>query len=64
MLSVVRSHPAQERPYTGLVEIRSGEIADDLANYLADSEQVGAETHTGHGSRQVACSRAQRPPCP
>ena len=40
VLSVVRSHPAQERPYTGLVEIRSGEIAEDLAAYLADSEQV------------------------
>ena len=37
---MVRSHPAQERPYTGLVEIRSGEVAEDLATYLADSEQV------------------------
>ena len=42
VLSVVRSHPAQERPYTGLVEIRSGEIAEDLAAYLADSEQARA----------------------
>ena len=40
MLAVVRSNQAQERPYTGLTEIRSGEVAEDLAGYLADSKQT------------------------
>jgi len=61
VLSVVRSHPAQERPYTGLVEIRSGEIADDLANYLADSEQVGVETSTSHVGSLLAPAHSTRP---
>jgi molecular chaperone Hsp33 len=44
VLSVVRSLPFTEKgwqaPYTGLVPITTGEIAEDLATYLADSEQV------------------------
>ena len=40
VLAVVRSNVAQDRPYTGLTEICSGEVAEDLASYLADSEQV------------------------
>jgi molecular chaperone Hsp33 len=38
-LSVVRFHPAWRQPYTGIVELTSGEIADELARYLALSEQ-------------------------
>lgn len=34
VLSVVRSHPMEPKPYTGMVPIVSGEIAEDLANYL------------------------------
>jgi hypothetical protein len=33
-LCVTRSHPSQPRPYTGVVSIVSGEVAEDLANYL------------------------------
>jgi hypothetical protein len=33
-LCVTRSHPGQPRPYTGVVNIVSGEIAEDLATYL------------------------------
>jgi molecular chaperone Hsp33 len=40
ILSVVRSIPYQKEPYTGVVPIHSGEIAEDLAYYLADSEQT------------------------
>lgn len=38
-VSVVRSHPTWREPYSGMVPIVSGEIAEDLAQYLSDSEQ-------------------------
>jgi len=38
-VSVVRSHPLWKEPYTGTVAITTGEIAEDLAQYLLDSEQ-------------------------
>jgi len=40
IVAVVRSHPASASPYTGMTPIVSGEIAEDLARYLADSEQT------------------------
>ena len=44
ILAVVRSLPFSDKgwqtPYTGVVPITTGEIAEDLATYLADSEQV------------------------
>ena len=39
-LSVVRQHPSWKEPYSGHVPIVSGEIAEDLAHYLAESEQT------------------------
>jgi molecular chaperone Hsp33 len=38
-LAVVRHHPAWRQPYTGIVELETGEIALELARYLALSEQ-------------------------
>merc|ERR1711969_482592 len=38
-LSVERNHPSWKRPYTGIVPLVSGEIAQDLARYLLESEQ-------------------------
>lgn len=47
VLAVVRSHPEWERPYTGIVELQSGEIAEDLAKYLVESEQQNAAIALG-----------------
>ncbi|EIE19291.1 heat shock protein 33, partial [Coccomyxa subellipsoidea C-169] len=47
VLSVVRSNIAQEKPYTGLTEIKTGEVGDDLAAYMADSEQVNCALALG-----------------
>lgn len=42
VLAVVRSNVSKgfETPYTGMVAIHSGEVAEDLARYLVDSEQT------------------------
>ena len=40
VLAIVRSREGGGEAYTGLTQIVSGEIADDLAHYLATSEQV------------------------
>lgn len=47
MLAVVRSQPLQERPYTGMVPISSGEVAEDLARYMVDSEQTNSALGLG-----------------
>ena len=47
VLSVVRTHPRMKEPYTGVVPIHSGEVAEDLAVYLADSEQMQAAVGVG-----------------
>jgi molecular chaperone Hsp33 len=47
VVAVVRYHPSWREPYTGLVPIVSGEIAEDLTHYLATSEQTASALAAG-----------------
>jgi molecular chaperone Hsp33 len=40
LLSVVRTHPKRKTPHRGTVEIQTGEIGEDIAFYLQQSEQA------------------------
>jgi hypothetical protein len=46
-ISLVRTHPLAPQPYTGTVELVSGEIAEDLTHYLAQSEQTNSAMALG-----------------
>jgi molecular chaperone Hsp33 len=46
-LNVVRTQPRCPVPYTGSIEIRSGEIAEDLTQYMAESEQTNTAMALG-----------------
>ena len=39
-LSVIRSREGWKEPYTGIVVLESGQIAEDIARYLLESEQI------------------------
>jgi molecular chaperone Hsp33 len=47
ILAVVRHQPGWREPYRGLVPLVSGEIAEDIARYLQDSEQVASAVALG-----------------
>lgn len=47
VLAIVRSRAGGGDPYTGMTQIISGEVADDLAHYLATSEQVNCALALG-----------------
>jgi len=47
ILAVVRNHPFWKQPYTGLVPIKTGEVAEDVAQYLIDSEQTPSALGAG-----------------
>ena len=51
-LSVERNHPSWKRPYNGIVPIVDGEIAQDLARYLLESEQKPSALALGIYLRQ------------
>jgi len=47
ILAVVRHRPGWREPYSGIVPLVSGEIAEDVAHYLAESEQIPAALALG-----------------
>lgn len=47
ILSVTRSHPSWVQPYVGQVDILTGEIAEDIAVYMRDSEQTNSAISVG-----------------
>ncbi|MFI5316738.1 MAG: Hsp33 family molecular chaperone HslO [Myxococcota bacterium] len=47
ILAVVRHHPAWREPYSGIVPLVSGEVAEDIAHYLAVSEQTPSALGAG-----------------
>ncbi|KAG0569348.1 hypothetical protein M758_6G079700 [Ceratodon purpureus] len=49
VLSVVRNNRKWKQPYTGTIPIYSGEVAEDIAHYLADSEQMNTALGLGVG---------------
>ena len=46
-LLIVTKDLRMKEPYSGMVELRSGEIAEDLAYYLAESEQIPSAVALG-----------------
>ncbi|BBN10647.1 molecular chaperone Hsp33 [Marchantia polymorpha subsp. ruderalis] len=47
ILTVVRNNANWAQPYSGTVPIYSGEVAEDIAHYLADSEQINVALGVG-----------------
>jgi molecular chaperone Hsp33 len=46
-LTVVRTNSANQTPYRGTVEIQTGEVGDDIAYYLQQSQQAKAVVSVG-----------------
>ena len=47
LLTVSRAHPEWKAPFNGTVNITTGEIAEDIAVYLQESEQVNSAIAVG-----------------
>ena len=60
-LQVVKQHPSWRLPYNGVVQIASGEVAPDVAFYLASSEQrntaIAVGLHVDAAAGAGACGR-------
>lgn len=57
-LEVIRSHAPYGDPYASSVELVSGEIAEDVATFLAESEQIGSAVLLGVSFANGAVRRA------
>lgn len=57
-LAVVRFRPGWREPYTGIVPIVSGEIAEDIALYLTESEQTPSAVALGVYHEENGAPRA------
>ncbi|OSX78844.1 hypothetical protein BU14_0098s0070 [Porphyra umbilicalis] len=49
ILAVVRNAPHYKKPFTGLTSIVTGEVGDEIAEYLASSEQTPSALGVGVG---------------
>mmetsp|Transcript_46273 Transcript_46273/g.112661 ORF Transcript_46273/g.112661 Transcript_46273/m.112661 type:complete len:384 (+) Transcript_46273:33-1184(+) len=47
IITVVRNNPMWKQPYSGITQIVSGEIPEDLAHYLTESEQTPSALGAG-----------------
>jgi len=52
-LQVVKNHPSWRIPYNGVVELANGEVAPDVAFYLATSEQRNTAIGVGVSMRSA-----------
>eukprot|EP00850_Spirogloea_muscicola_P024211 SM000485S16495 [mRNA] locus=s485:6689:8442:- [translate_table: standard] len=58
VVTVVRSHASWKEPYTGMVAVQSGEVAEDLAHYMVDSEQTNTALGLGVSINKAGLVRA------
>lgn len=58
IVRVTRNHYTWKQPYQGLTRIVSGEVAEDIANYLYQSEQIFSAVAAGVFIRADGCVSA------
>ena len=57
-LEVVRDLPFQKEPHRGTVNLKSGEVGEDLAYYLRQSQQIPAVVALSTTPQETGCSSA------
>jgi len=61
-LRVVKNHPDWLEPYSGIVEIKTGTIAEDIATYLHESEQRKTALGAGVAFFNLTSASPSAPP--